>query len=805
MNNPPDEFETADAPLYPNKTDIARHLFELFPPAFVRAYPDAWIEIAYANPAIGGPDAAENFSVFDLQAAAEFAEKKNKDGFNIYVGAALRHGERCGRASGLNVLTASHSWAEFDKQGDDARIQAILKEKNLLAAMTVVTGRTPHLRAHLYFRLAGNFTPDELRTVNAAMKTLLGSDAVQNPDRVMRLAGTISYPPPQKVERGYVAELVTLHLRMEAPAYVIEQLVGAAPRQKGYGETPETPAPTSESFFKEVNQLALLRLTTWVKPLFGEKVKFYRNTGAWRITSKALGRNLEEDLSISQRGVWDYGTEKASSPIDLVMEYGPRKSSFIETTSPDAALWLCERMGIVPEALGWGNRERRSADDAGYEGGYDFNNTSAGQGGTSSADGDEGADQGQAGHGPQGDQGAPGKDQGRQQAQPPIELLWHGQEQATAKRPWLVKDLIPETGKGLAAGQWGTAKTFGVIDLAGSIMTATSFAGRTVVRQGGVLFVAAEGSSEIAVRLQGIVDYKLRPNACASGAAGQPVSVNLEKLPFAWIEEGTSLKDGFDRLVSAALTAAAHIRDQFDLPLSLVIIDTLNAAAYFKDGNDAAEGQLIMNRLEELSRRTGAFVLAVDHFGKAVETGTRGTSAKEAASDAVLAFLADRDTAGNVKNLRMAVRKLRGGTTGAETPFELSVVDIGDGESTCIIEWRTGESVKPANQQKDKWTRSLRVFRAAMATALAEHGAEHTPFGSVGPKVRAVPAQMVRQEFKNRYPGEQAAKVKAFTRSLKDALSRGLIVSWEVGGIDQLWFVQAEDGTDIHIDKPDTP
>ena len=197
------------------------------------------------------------------------------------------------------------------------------------------------------------------------------------------------------------------------------------------------------------------------------------------------------------------------------------------------------------------------------------------------------------------------------------------------------------------------------------------------------------------------MDHKLEPAAWASGAAGQPVSQDLEKLPFAWIEERTSLKEDFDRLVSAAQAASAHIQNQFKLPLSLVIIDTLNAAANFKDGNDAAEGQFIMNRLEVLSRRTGAFVLAVDHFGKAVETGTRGTSAKEAASDAVLAFLADRDTAGNVKSLRMTVRKLRSGATGAEIPFELSVVDMGDGEAPALL---NGAQVKASSRQCSRKT-----------------------------------------------------------------------------------------------------
>jgi hypothetical protein len=217
-----------DAPLCPNKTDIAAHLYALFPPVFVHAYPDAWIEIAYANAATGALNAAENFSALDLQAAAEFAEKQNKAGFNIYVGAALRHGTRCGRASGANVLTASHSWAEFDKPGDDARIGAILTEKDLRPSEIVTTGSTPCIRAHLYFKLAGSATSDDLKTANTALKTLLGSDAVQNPDRVMRLAGTINYPTKAKLERGYAAELVRLHIREDAPAYTVEQLTGLA-------------------------------------------------------------------------------------------------------------------------------------------------------------------------------------------------------------------------------------------------------------------------------------------------------------------------------------------------------------------------------------------------------------------------------------------------------------------------------------------------------------------------------------------------------------------------------------------------
>src|SRR5262249_51032770 len=102
---PMGKFETMDAPLCPSKADITAHLYALFPPAFVHQCPDGtWIEIAFCRP---GEDLnkAHAFSAFDLDEAAEFAKEKNRAGYNVYVGAALRHGKQRGRANGANVLT----------------------------------------------------------------------------------------------------------------------------------------------------------------------------------------------------------------------------------------------------------------------------------------------------------------------------------------------------------------------------------------------------------------------------------------------------------------------------------------------------------------------------------------------------------------------------------------------------------------------------------------------------------------------------------------------------------------------------
>jgi hypothetical protein len=214
--------------LAPNKTDISAHLYALFDPAFVQAYPDAWIEIAYGYAPTGGDvNAARHFSVFQLQEAAEFAEAKNMAGYNIYVGPAIRQGSRpAGRAKDNHVATAAFAWSEFDGEGDAGRIRSILKERDLAAGMIVTTGRVPHLRAHLYFRLAEVVTPETLRAANGALVACLGSDSVQNPSRVMRLAGTVNYPTPKKQADGYVAELVTLQPKPEARAFSAEELIG---------------------------------------------------------------------------------------------------------------------------------------------------------------------------------------------------------------------------------------------------------------------------------------------------------------------------------------------------------------------------------------------------------------------------------------------------------------------------------------------------------------------------------------------------------------------------------------------------
>ena len=72
----------------------------------------------------------------------------------------------------------------------------------------------------------------------------------------------------------------------------------------------------------------------------------------------------------------------------------------------------------------------------------------------------------------------------------------------------LVDETLPEIGLATIGGQYGAAKTFVGADLAAAIMVGGDFAGKTVERRGGVLWLAAEGENEIEMRIQAAVVAK---------------------------------------------------------------------------------------------------------------------------------------------------------------------------------------------------------------------------------------------------------------------------------------------------------
>jgi AAA domain len=378
---------------------------------------------------------------------------------------------------------------------------------------------------------------------------------------------------------------------------------------------------------------------------------------------------------------------------------------------------------------------------------------------------------------------------------PPLYAQWVPDQRPI--RSWLIKRLLATTAHGLIAGQWGTYKTFVALDLAACVMTGQSFLGRAVKRQSGVLFIAAEGAEEVRLRVDAVVREK-----CGTQGA-----------PFCWYEAAPTLlrPDAVETLVAMAKQAHATLQREFGLPLGLILIDTVAASAGYNQmgaENDSAVGQTIMNVLAQVAALMNCCVLGVDHFGKNVDSGTRGASAKEASAAVVLAVLGTRELSGRVTNTRVALRKVRGAPQGEEYWFMVRKVDAPEPDeddepvSTLVIDWQQGPpAAGQAQPETDPWQASrnadmrqnLALLERILMAGLAKKG---TPIQVAPdePMRQAINLELLRSEFyaqltEDGTPEEkQGSRQRKFHRARCRAQELGLIGIREIDAVTYVWL-----------------
>ncbi len=369
-----------------------------------------------------------------------------------------------------------------------------------------------------------------------------------------------------------------------------------------------------------------------------------------------------------------------------------------------------------------------------------------------------------------------------------IRLHWYDDDDEP-DQPWLIHGLMPETGCGLISGQWGAYKSSAALDLSAAVITGSDFLGHSIMRRGGVLYLAAEGGSGVKKRFRAILEDKYP---------------GIGRVPFVFAKSCPRLLDKSTIEVLAPIVAgvANRMMAEFGVPLVLIIIDTIAASAgYTKPGdeNDAAIGAMIMNLFTELSRRSGALVLGVDHFGKAVETGTRGTSAKESAADVVLALLGSKEITGAMANTKLAVRKVRDGETGREIAFTARIADLGldahgKPRTAPVIDWKLEDAEFASKARAEGWPKPLHLLRRALMATLANGEARDMNPKPGGASVRAIDIEVVREEFDAIYPAEGDEKKKkdtrrmAWRRMILSAQEKELIGVREVGGTTLVWL-----------------
>ena len=198
--------------LEPDRDAMWRHITALFGGDFDGAA-DGLVELAWTDaepPHRLGH--GQQFGTDELEQLVDRAfELNRRPCVNVYVGAALRKPDtpRNARAKDSHFLCAPFGWYDHDEDGARAAVEES-KKRGVPATITVVTGRHPVLRLHLYWRLVEACRdPMLMRTLCVATAKALGGDtSVVNPSRIMRIGGSLAWP----TKPGRILELTEVHI-----------------------------------------------------------------------------------------------------------------------------------------------------------------------------------------------------------------------------------------------------------------------------------------------------------------------------------------------------------------------------------------------------------------------------------------------------------------------------------------------------------------------------------------------------------------------------------------------------------------
>jgi hypothetical protein len=184
---------------------------------FLRVITDGWQDIADEQPqlelrciGLGGQVSVSRFAHNDIEEAAHHAVAMNEHHRNVYacINPIKPDADRRG-AKDEDVLAAFYCFADADNSDSMRNVTAFAGPKFV---MSVRTGTVPYLRGHAYWRLEEPVR--NLQAWKSVQKAIAGTlktdETVVNPSRIMRVAGTMSWPPERKSMKGYIPELVTM-------------------------------------------------------------------------------------------------------------------------------------------------------------------------------------------------------------------------------------------------------------------------------------------------------------------------------------------------------------------------------------------------------------------------------------------------------------------------------------------------------------------------------------------------------------------------------------------------------------------
>jgi hypothetical protein len=189
-----------------NKDDIRTHL-ERITRRWGEFNDDAKFEIRCIQKDKKEKPVFQVYTRHEIDKAIKFIEFMNPQDYNTYVTANPARPDQTGNVTNKDIIRAFHVFCDCDDTDAVENVQADFKT-GFKGTYAVYTGMKPK-RGHVYYELEEPITDMALYTeIQRAVATKFNSDiSINNPARIMRIAGTINYPDKGKREKGRVIEL----------------------------------------------------------------------------------------------------------------------------------------------------------------------------------------------------------------------------------------------------------------------------------------------------------------------------------------------------------------------------------------------------------------------------------------------------------------------------------------------------------------------------------------------------------------------------------------------------------------------
>ncbi len=218
----------------PDMQAMTEHVEHLFG-GFLDGCHDGLIELSWTDtrPDESGRYRLKNAKMFGTDQLEELVEEASRLNAtpmcNVYIGAALRQPDTApfARALDKDAWALTCAYVDLDDPGAATAAKDIYGLDK--PTLVIVTGRAPHTRAQMWWRLDEPIRdPESWPALLRGICAKLGGDStVTNPSRVMRLAGSIAWP----VKSGRTVELTSIApLKEPGPQYfAVEHLCRVFP------------------------------------------------------------------------------------------------------------------------------------------------------------------------------------------------------------------------------------------------------------------------------------------------------------------------------------------------------------------------------------------------------------------------------------------------------------------------------------------------------------------------------------------------------------------------------------------------